>query len=336
MNTDIFSSFYIQAFEVLNKIHGVDTQTTIDLLSTDNGGLGRVLGAGWKYGEKKLGLEDKQDFLGELMGDGVGLTISVEAKNDGGLKLSGQRDKGDSKEPFRPSSTIGVGSGMNKMSDQPLHGMLIRSVEIKVDTMASDKDGNEFKHTFVIPITVRTMVISTGVDKIINMLKPQSADKSFSARLEDYRAGAISLMDLMFASDLIKQYKENKLEDDEGLIELINSRSLSANSKMVDKDAIGFEKNYNMIIITTEDRVYIDKFIKGDIKKEKYKQQFLSEAHAITCTVIDTDYEKVFFLTSDIRGQSVASFKTLNKRKGGGNDLTEVMKAMMASRPPVF
>ena len=56
----------------------------------------------------------------------------------------------------------------------------------------------------------------------------------------------------------------------------------------------------------------------------------------MTITVIDDDYEKVTIQTKDIAGTSIVPFKKLKRRKGDKDDLTEIFKAMLASRSPVF
>ena len=56
----------------------------------------------------------------------------------------------------------------------------------------------------------------------------------------------------------------------------------------------------------------------------------------MTITVIDEDYEKVTIQTKDIAGTSIVPFKKLKRRKGDKDDITEIFKAMLASRSPVF
>lgn len=333
VNADIFSSFYLQAFDILTSLHEVNGQVAIDILGTDNSGLTRTL---LKGASTYLSKEDMKDELSKLLDTNSALSIEVSDSKAGTIKIN-------DKSLFGTTTTTGnikEDERLNKMSSQPLYGILQRNLQITLSVkheVTKEGKSHPFRdHTVIIPITVKMHVIYTGIDNILNMLAPNSKDKSFGYRLDEYRAGAISLTDLIFANDLIKQYKDNKLKDKENLLELINNRKLSANSKIVDTKAIGFEKFYNMLVVTSEDKVRLDKHIRGDITSEKYKQDLLTQAYAMTCTVIDQDYERVYILTKDIRGRTDISFKALNKRKDKDVDMSEIMKALMSNRPPVF
>lgn len=188
--------------------------------------------------------------------------------------------------------------------------------------------------TIVIPITVKANVIVTDMSNIINMLKPNDRTKKFGYRLDEWRSGSISLRELIFCGDLIKSYKGNKLSDKDGLLSIIKRREESANSKLLTSGVIGFEKFYNMLITSADEKVALNKHVGGNIDNERYKEELLTEAHALTLTTVDSDYERCQILTKDIRGKSEISFKALKKKKD--NDLTEIYKALVANRAPVF
>ena len=44
------------------------------------------------------------------------------------------------------------------------------------------------------------------------MIEPRDMKKSFIYRLDEYKSGAIKFRDLIFAGDLIKSYKKNKIK----------------------------------------------------------------------------------------------------------------------------
>lgn len=308
VNSDIFASFYTQAFEVLTTIYKTNVVTTIDVLGTDNGGVGRAMLKAETVLSNSLSSEDiDKDYLHELFGSSLSV-LSIE------------------------SDSVKINTQKRDTKDQPTAVLLQRNLEISV----SRSGEGDKTHTILIPITVKMHVLFVSTENLLLMLAPNSAEKSFGYRLDEYRSGAISLSDLIFANDLIKQYKDNKLKDDQSLLSLLNSRTISANSKLADKSIVGFEKSYNMLVITAEDKILLDKHINGDLTNEKYKQILLEQANAMTVTVIDQDYERVYILTRDIRGKTDISFKAISRRKDSGIDLSEVMKAMMSGRPPIF
>lgn len=422
LNTDIFSSFYTQAFYALANLHGFDPIIAINILGTDNSSFqNAIITKGIEFAK-----ESNKDYFRELIkSNSKYLSFSTENKKsyhtgssiigtmwgsgmDEFWELYGRCDKSQREymdelivnyieiyerqfgeyidtsdlQAARKKAENGLGSGL-KEEDFKKYASAIISVNNKsgynyqawkagkepapkpkdpiklgyVDPTVSknqaenlyyvnhrdlnltmevkDKNGVSSR-TIIIPITVKTHIIVTSTDNILNMLKPNDKTKKFGYRLDEWRSGAISLRELIFCGDLIQSYKKNKLKDKDGLINIIKKREESANSKIISSEMIGFEKFYNMLIVTAEEKVLLNKHIGGDILNEKYKQELLTEAHALTLSVVDQDYERVYILTKDIRGKSDVTFKSINKSNNKNSDLEGIVKALMSNRPPVF
>jgi hypothetical protein len=218
-----------------------------------------------------------------------------------------------------------------------LYGTLTRTLEMQyVHT--------ETKQTLVMPLQIKTHVIVTDINNIMGMLAPNARDKRFVNRLDEWRAGAISFWDLISCGDLIAEYKKNKLKDKDNILNIINSRvqgsaltaaniAASTNGKV---GIEGYEKNYNMLVVTADEKVRLDNHIGGDITKEKYKQELLEQAHAMLCTILDQDYERANILTKDIRGISDIGFKALGRRKEKDNDMAGIVQSLLTAKPIGF
>ena len=74
----------------------------------------------------------------------------------------------------------------------------------------------------------------------------------------------------------------------------------------------------------------------GDLSKDKYKDIFLNALGAMALTTLDLDYEKVILQIKDITGVSISPFSKISKRKGDKDDMSELLKALIVSKPPVF
>lgn len=308
LSTDIFASFYMQAFKIMTEHMGVSVAQSVSLLGTSS---------------STLAMEDQSlvkevNYIKAILSNEQYLTVSMEAKK--GVEL-------------KP----GYGNS-EAFEKQNLYSLLTRELEITINV---DNKGN--KHIITIPIIIKANNVVTNVNSIINILEPNSKDKTFSARLDDYRAGAISLSELIFCGDLIKKYKENAIKDKDGLLEIINERQLASTTKAGSglfnggKIARGFEANYNMLIVSNEDKIRIDKHMGGDITKEAIKQKFLSQASALSYMLVDQDYERVTTFVKDIRGSSNANFNTIKKRNDKNNSgLEEIFKSMFMSKPIGF
>lgn len=190
------------------------------------------------------------------------------------------------------------------------------------------------KFAIRITIMVKANVIFTNLENIKNMIAPNSKKNSFFYRLDEYKAGAIKFRDLVLGTDLIKAYKQNKLKDRDDLIGLLRRRESSANSKAISAGMIGFEKYYNMLVLSVADKEILDKVIGGDIYKKNYKERFLTEARALSFTVLDEDYERVMVEFKDLNGRSDINYKSLKKQKE--SNIEDFLKVMMNNNSPTF
>ena len=213
-----------------------------------------------------------------------------------------------------------------------------RTLQITAEVVNKDpgSDGTHYTKTVIIPVTVKLAVIFTSTENILNAIDSQSDSYGFSDRLDDYRSGAISLTDFVLAGDLIRKYKKNKLKDKDNLLQLLKSRELSANTKMISNGFAGYEKFYNMYIISPQAKVSIEKEIRKKLSSTSGKDKFLEQANGLSVTVVDPDYERIQIMVKDIRGKTDLTFKAAIKKDKNSSDYSEIIKALVASKPPAF
>lgn len=373
LNTDIFASFYLQAFKILSDQFEMPLDMTIQILSTDNTSL---TSTSKKALIKALSREEANvpNFLQAVLSqEDQYLRLSHEAgwfkKLFSGLTSSGQPETLDEAEqlsriklnetlskqakanaaaadranlndgPIDKGTRVDFKSSFKdlEIDKDPLYGSLIRTLELQYVQRLT-------KQILVMPITIKAHVIISDIHNILGMLAPNSRDKKFVNRLDEWRAGAISFWDLIACNDLIADYKKNKLKDKDDLLSVINARAkgsalTAANTALTSggKTGVeGFEKNYNMLVVSADEKVRLDRHIGGDISKEKYKQELLEQAHAMLCTVLDQDYERANILTKDIRGVSDIGFKALGRRKDKDNDMAGILQSLLTAKPIGF
>ena len=184
---------------------------------------------------------------------------------------------------------------------------------------------------------IRADVRFASPDNILLIMKPNSAEKTLAMRWLDHKAGVVSWRELLTASDLIKEYKENKFKDKAGLLDAINNRVISANSKITYDKTVGFEKYYQMYILNSDELLMFKKQVNGDIlKNERARQEMLEQLLGMSCTIIDNDWERGHLFLKDLPGESMFSLKSLGKRKDSQVDLSEIVRALLGNKPPVF
>lgn len=391
LHTDIFASFYSQAFQILTSVHGMNANVALELLSTDTGSFisataSRVLNvlaqeehiggfhadlvSNGKYLNISFGLEADNGKKGNSPFDAVANTMSspefAKAKQDienEGMKTSkgknGEADKatnGSNGKVDNNTTEDKDKDGKKKKEDDEKTNNKVRAFrESRINSVKDDdnlamstifktfeititqttEDGKKLP-TLVIPITIKTYVIYTKVEQIVNMIEPQDMKKSFFYRLDEYKSGAIKFRDLIFAGDLVKSYKKNKLKDKDNLLQLMSNRNMTSANKAIKVGKEGFEKFYNMIVITADEVPLFKRSVGGDIEKPNYKDKFLNMVRGLSFTIVDLDYERISVHIKDLTGKSDISFNGLKRKKDGDFQLTDFLKTMMNNNHPVF
>lgn len=262
--------------------------------------------------------------------------------NNGNVDNStvGDKDKDGKEKKEKPTSISGKvkvlrETRINSVKDDDNLAMstIFKTFEI---TIRQETAYGKSLPTLVIPITIKTYVIYTKVEQIVNMIEPQDMKKSFLYRLDEYKSGAIKFRDLIFAGDLIKSYKKNKLKDKDNLLQLMSNRNMTSANKSIKYGKEGFEKFYNMIVITADEVPLFKRSVGGDIEKPNYKDKFLNMVRGLLFTVVDLDYERISVYIKDLTGKSDISFNGLKRKKDGDFQLTDFLKTMMNNNHPVF
>ena len=382
LHTDIFASFYAQAFQILTSTHNMNANVALELLSTDTGSFisattSRVLNvlaqeghvggfhadliSDGKYLNISFGLEADNNKKGNPAFDAVSAAAGAldlnqikqdaenkKKKNTNGNSgnvannTTGDKDKDgkEKKEKEKPTSVKGrVGvireTSIKSVKDDDNLAMSTIFKTFEITITQTTVDGNKLP-TLVIPITIKTYVIYTKVEQILNMVEPRDIKKSFLYRLDEYKSGAIKFRDLIFAGDLIKSYKKNKLKDKDNLLQLMSNRNMTSANKAIKVGKEGFEKFYNMIILTADEVPLFKRPVGGDIEKPNYKEKFLNMVRGLSFTIVDLDYERISVHIKDLTGKSDISFNGLKRKKDGDFQLTDFLKTMMNNNHPVF
>jgi len=313
LSTDIFSAYYLQSFEIINKLYGIDGATTLSLLGTD-GGVKQMLKSGGSAIIDSFKTEDSLDHnhIYKLIGDGA-LTIE-----------SSYKDK-STVDDFKVSDKY------NKMNETLGSAVLQRNLEVTLNMNFVNDEGKEYRHTFKMPLTVRARVIKVKMSSILMHIKPKNKDNTFGMKWLEYQAGLKSLGDLLFSSKLIKEYKNERLRDKDEFLKIMLERKSSSTAKLATHGAAGFERSYNSYIITEEDRIAINRELGGDIYRDRFREQIMSALDGLSINVLDEDSERLITLTRT--GMSDTGFRNISKGKDKGTDLTELLKAMFNNRP---
>lgn len=191
------------------------------------------------------------------------------------------------------------------------------------------------KIEFTIPITIKATIISMDPRDLTNALEPKKRETGFFRRLEELRSGRIGYKEFFLGSDLIQARKQHRLKDVNNLISQLEKNIASANLKTLGTGMVGFEKYYNMFIITQEDEKRVRDVTGWDIVNNNGKERFLTALNAFSCLLVDTDYDKVGLMIKDVDDVSIVDRAKL-KKKSKKDDITDLVHAIMVGQAPRF
>ena len=408
LNINLFTSFYIQAFQILSDVLGQRPIEAIDILSTN-----KYTGAAMeRYTSNKvydfllnkealdtpmclgdidftnpiflLNQEDRNE-LKTLLEYTVELDLNMEANlsmKDRGNQLynnrvntnqqinaaqqaqqaqkaAQQQQQGGNKQ----SNNTGNNNNSNttpvdkvtarsltreritdridmyrKQADamyESLNQVLVRSINVKA-RRAGSGGGAVAGDEYIIPITIVGTIKVVPVEEIIVAVSNYDYKKSFTYRYREWRSGGISLADLVFASDLIQEYKKNKLSKDSKLMGDIETKKRASGIRQTVTGTIGAEVSYNMIQVTDYELEMIEKAYNKKLDSYNNRNAFLKVLNAHNLSVVDDDAERVQIFISDIQGSMDVGFNKLMKREDKDINMLELFRAMSNNTAPRF
>lgn len=309
LNTDIFTSIYMQAFEVLKNIYGLTGHTIIDLLGTSNTDFNRIA---------------KEDYVNDLLASGR-LTMAIESNDSIASSIINEFTTDGDKEVTKYGLKL---ADKQESSTPGLSTLITREVVVSFGYNPDGKDERILK----IPLIIKAYIKYVPITAIIGTITPRTFDKSLYYRWMERKAGSITWWQFLTASDLVSEYKKDKFKDTDGVMDDLAQRSEDSKIKIATHGMEGFQKNYGMLVISKEDGYVLEKVLKGKLKDTVTKQSLLDKSYSSVLNIVDTDYEDVDITIKDIKGESHVSFRTLSKRNEKTNDTAEILKALMSNR----
>ena len=322
---NIFSSFYLQAFQILTQLNGKSGVEAIDILSTNNYKTNDLL----KISASKLG--------GSALGyaaNAAGYTLTTES-----FKTPTTLNQLDFTAPTMVLDQESIDAyKVNLEADtaREKESKELNIACIKVLEITIARENNE---RIKIPITVAATIKTVPQKELIKVVEDSNAKNSFLARWYEYRSGGITLGDFLFCGDLIKEYKKNKLDKASQLLGELSEQKGSSLARQALTGTKGAEVSYNTVILSELDAEYISKAFRQNITSYNGKQAYLSVMNAHNLTILDEDNERCKIYISDLQNSIDVGYNKLMKMGDGSKDngfMLEMMKYFMANKTPTF
>lgn len=319
---DIFSSFYLQAFQILTQINGKSAVEAIDILSTNNYKTSSLL---------KIAASKAASPALAYAADAMDYDLSTES-----LKVPTTLNEIDFMSPRFYLNQEDVETSKlvikDKKLDENLSGACVKTIELTI-TKNSESGSESIK----IPITIVGTVKVVSQRELLKVVEDKSSKENFIARWYAYRSGSISLSDFLFCSDLIKEYKKNRLDKAGALLGSLAEQKTSAWVRQKLAGVAGAEASYNTVILSELDAEYISKAFKKNITSFNGKQDYLNLMNAHNLSILDEDNERCKIYISDLQNSIDVGYNKLMKSGNKDNNaMLEMMKYLFSNKTPTF
>lgn len=189
-----------------------------------------------------------------------------------------------------------------------------------------------------IPLAIRLIATSMTSESVVHSLTGGMAETGFWERLSRYKAGLLTLNDMLFCSDLVKAKRKALMEDDEGIVRNIMSRGNS--NKLAGllslNPSVGTYSNMAVITETTAKQLEIAMSGKS-LKDFKARERLFDNTAMLILAVVDRNWKRVTFYHQSIARPLETSFRDLKaSNKGSGPDVADILNAYRLGATPTL
>lgn len=188
-----------------------------------------------------------------------------------------------------------------------------------------------------IPIMIRLQASVMVPGLLAELLTTGNVDNSVSSRWIKFRSGQVNFVDLLTARDLNKQHKKNLMQDKTGVYTALASQR--RNNKIAGLLSLNpsVANSTNLVVTTTETIKKVEMEIGGRFDDFKVRQKLFDATGLFIVAVVDQEYDRVKFYTTDIPTASDLSIRECNaSNKKEGASITDILKAYQLGNAPGF
>ena len=325
-NIDLFAAYFLQAIKILANVYNVDL-TMIARQVTDRT-LTKTVTRAIKLSKGTEDITDK--LVNKIVKEYVNVSAGIEADEDvdnGDDAIEEVVENNEEKPVVSTEVTFKDAEKELKVYDNFIK---VVSLDLRISSKSSH-DKKEFKVS--IPFVIAPLVMYTNSESFIKNALGLNDDEKFSTRWLKYRSGEIGLWDLVFAGDLINDYKRNKIKNENDVAKLINKKNLTnlAGSALTLEG--GFTAYTNIYILDKSDELLIEELLEEDLIDPDVWQDLALKLLAFDINFIDTEKENITNFITDMPTYSVLTFRDIKKKTKDNDDINEILKAMLANKP---
>ncbi len=306
----MFSSYYLQAINVLTRINNVEVVRTLDALNPNRDSSALLLQSRLTPAAESIDYAYAGTYRHRLP------VYSAEAiarpKPTSGLEATIP----DNSKVLAEQANLAVGKLLN------------------VSILTNDPETKEAKN-FVIPVNVRLLPSFVSEETLSYIFTHKKDAGDFIERYYSWRSGRIEgIRDLVFCQDLIIEYRRAAMKDKSGVLKEIvrrvtNNRTFGLLSK---NPSLAMASN--LYIISSETAKMMEGKTGLRFDNSSSREKLLEGTYAMIIAVYNSDWEQVTFYFNGISQGATFPMHALKADKAP--DIGDMMKTLMEGRAPSF
>jgi len=178
-----------------------------------------------------------------------------------------------------------------------------------------------------IPVMIKPIIAVIDTQTMLDYVSLIGKSTSFIAQLHRYRADIITGKEFVFSTNLLNDIRRKELTEVKGDVDIFDELDKRKTNFKINEGGLGFGRSYGSLIISSNERKAFQVAIKGDLKHERTKNNFLGDIGSFSVAIIDDVYEYVAIYMRNFTGVSRIPFDSL-KKENSEDKLLEVFKGM--------
>lgn len=320
-NIDLFTAYFLQAVKILANVYNVDL-SMIARQVTDKTMI-KSVSKFLRDRANKAGVEDITDVIvSRIVDENIKVTFGLEDDNE--------------EENDNPTDT-GVTTTTEYSFKEAEKELKLNEGFIKIvnlDLKIQSKTGDNKKEIKVtLPFVIAPLVVYTDSESFIKNALNAGVEDSFADRWLKFKSGEIGLWDLIFAGDLIREYKRNKIKNKNDIVNLIRNKNLGNIIHSALTLEGGFTTYTNIYIFDKSDEMLIEDILQEDLIDPEVWQDLALKLLAFDINFVDVEKETITNFITDMPTYSVLTFNDIKKKTKDNDDINELLKALLVNKP---
>lgn len=190
----------------------------------------------------------------------------------------------------------------------------------------------------IIPVTIRLIPAAVSPEVFVSTCSIGSQKNTALNRWHRFRAGELELIsDLVLCNDLIDEHRHNLGKDKSGFYKQTVQRRRGNKLAAIASGSPSVATASNIAIIGPSTASSLEMELGGKLKDQRIRERAFAETSLMILAILDPEWERITFYHRGITTPSELSLRELKSAaKGSGQDISEIMKTFLASRPPLI